>query len=159
MKSIACLSLKGLILCFILSFSISVSHAQEPAKPKINVSGKVSDEKGNPLQGITVQLKDGQVVAVSGKDGTFKASVNPDATLVFTAVDHSIQEISVNNQSSVNVVMNVNAKSLDDVVVIGYGTQRKRATARCARRPAAERWRDGIFLRSEGYNNDFSGIN
>ncbi len=115
------------LLLFISLFVCCITHAQDQSKKPVTVSGKVSDEEGKPLAGISVQLKGGQVIAISGNDGTFRATVDPDATLVFTAVDYAIQQVSVNNQSSVNVTMNMNAKSLEDVVVVGYGTQKKRA--------------------------------
>jgi TonB-dependent starch-binding outer membrane protein SusC len=136
------------LICGILALCVVFANAQETdktAQKQITVSGKVLDEKGNPLSGITVQLKDGKVVAVSDKDGTFKASVNADATLVFSAVDYTIHEVSVNNQSSMNVVMNINAKSLEDVVVIGYGTQRKRAVTGSVVSVGYEKFKDRSY--------------
>ncbi|MCY7351446.1 MAG: TonB-dependent receptor [Cytophagaceae bacterium] len=89
------------------------------------VSGKVSDELGNGLPGVSVSVKGTTTGAVTNADGAFAVDANRDATLTFSYVGYLGQEVPVNNRSTINVKMDVDAKSLGEVVVVGYGVQRK----------------------------------
>jgi len=91
------------------------------------VSGKVVDEKGLPLPGVSVTLKGTTNGVVSDVNGNFSINV-PDAnsgTLVFTFVGYTRQEIALTGSTSINVNLQPDSKSLNEVVVVGYGTQKK----------------------------------
>jgi TonB-linked SusC/RagA family outer membrane protein len=91
------------------------------------ISGKVTDEKGLSLPGVTIALKGTAIGTVSDKDGNFSLSV-PDATtgaLVFSFVGYQNQEVALTGQANMRVSLQVDAKSLSEVVVVGYGTQKK----------------------------------
>lgn len=91
------------------------------------VTGKVTDPAGKPAMGVTVQVKGVNTSTLTNEDGTFRITVpNGDAVLVFTHVEYEMLEVLVNNQSALTVNLQAAKKVLDDVVVIGYGTQRKR---------------------------------
>lgn len=109
-----------LILCFLFVTVSSGAFAQK------TVTGKVVDEGGLPLPGVSVIVKGTTTGTVTGADGEFELSgVSDDATLVFSFVGMEAQERPVGNQSSFNVTMNTEAIGLEEVVAIGYGTQKK----------------------------------
>ena len=90
------------------------------------VAGKVTDDQGEPLVGVGIQVKGTQTGTMTDLDGTYSMVVNPNATLVFSYIGFLNQEIAVGNRKTVNVVMAPDNMLLDDVVVVGYGTARKK---------------------------------
>jgi len=91
------------------------------------VTGKVTDSKdGTPLPGVTVQVKGATTATRTGADGTFKISVPADGVLVFTSVGFGRQEVTVAGKASVEVSMVQTNQQLNEVVVVGYGTTRKK---------------------------------
>lgn len=90
------------------------------------VSGSVSDATG-PLIGATVMEKGTSNGVITDMDGNFNISVKPGATLVISYVGYITKEVPVNGKTSLNVTLQEEGNQLNDVVVIGYGTQRKEA--------------------------------
>jgi TonB-linked SusC/RagA family outer membrane protein len=90
------------------------------------ISGKVTGEKGEPLAGVSVTVKGTTTGTFTDDDGQYKLSVPAGATLVFTAIDYQVQELSTADKSSINVQLKTKESSMGEVVVIGYGTQRKK---------------------------------
>ncbi|GAA4207531.1 TonB-dependent receptor [Pedobacter jeongneungensis] len=88
------------------------------------MKGKVTDAKG-PIPGVSVKLKGGTATTVTDGSGNFSIKVPEDATLVFTYVGYVDQEIQVKNQTNINVRLVENNQNLSEVVVVGYGTQKK----------------------------------
>jgi len=88
------------------------------------VSGLVTDENGAPFPGVNVRVE-GTITGVSTEnDGKYSIDItNEDATLVFTFIGYAEQNISTARKSVINVSMAPDVKGLDEVVVIGYGTQ------------------------------------
>ncbi|WP_153796653.1 SusC/RagA family TonB-linked outer membrane protein [Foetidibacter luteolus] len=94
--------------------------------PAVGISGKVTDEKNEGLANVSIQEKGTSNGVVTNPDGTFSITVaNSSAVLVFTYVGFVTQEVAVKNQTTVNVQLVSAASNLNDVVVIGYGTQKK----------------------------------
>ena len=89
------------------------------------ISGTVADESGATLPGVTVIVKGTTTGTVTDVDGDFTISANSDDILVFSFVGMKSQEISVGNQTSIRITMQVDAIGLDEVVAIGYGYQKK----------------------------------
>src|SRR5690606_24113655 len=90
------------------------------------ITGKVTNEVGNPLQGVTVTLKGTTTATTTDAAGVYHISINqPDAVLVFTTIGHETQELSIGETTVVDIVMRELVSDLDEVVVIGYGTQRR----------------------------------
>lgn len=90
------------------------------------VSGKVTDDKGNPVPNASVVVKGTNTGTVTKSDGTYSLTVPSNAkTLIFSSVDMASQEISIGNQTSINPVMKADDRTMQEVVVVGYGTQRK----------------------------------
>ncbi|HEV7350647.1 TonB-dependent receptor [Telluribacter sp.] len=91
------------------------------------VTGKVlSTEDNSPVPGVTVVVKNTTVGTTTDADGNFRIVVPDDnAVLVFSAVGFTTQEVTVGNRSTVNINLGVDLKTLNEVVVVGYGTQKK----------------------------------
>lgn len=90
------------------------------------VSGVVSDAKGLTLPGVNVVIKGTKNGVVTDFDGKYEISVPPKSTLVFTFIGFATQEIAVNTKTVINIKLAEGANTLDEVVVIGYGTQLKK---------------------------------
>ena len=92
------------------------------------VSGKVTDASGEPLVGVNVLVKGTTTTtgAMTDLDGIYALNVPNNATLVFSCIGYATQEIAVAGKKTVNVQLAEDNLFLDDVVVIGYGTARKR---------------------------------
>ncbi|WP_341838595.1 carboxypeptidase-like regulatory domain-containing protein [Chitinophaga pollutisoli] len=113
--------LSALLICPLLLLS-QVALAQ--TKP---VSGKISDEKGEPIPGASVQAKGTNIGTVSDATGAFKLNVpEKTQTLVVSFIGFAPQDVSIANSSQVNVVLKLESSTLTDVVVVGYGTTRKK---------------------------------
>ncbi|MHB1178017.1 MAG: SusC/RagA family TonB-linked outer membrane protein [Daejeonella sp.] len=107
---------------FLLFCLTTITFAQE----RISVSGKVTDaSSGESLIGVTVQLKGTTTGVTTDVSGIYSISVPPTGTLVFSYLGYIKQEVVVNNLSLINIQLNTSSEVLDQVVVVGYGIQRK----------------------------------
>ena len=105
-----------------LVFSTVTIYAQTGQK----ISGKITDDNGVPLFGVTILQKGTSNGTTSDTAGLYSISVPANAVLIFSNVDMLAQEIKVGNSASLNVQLRANPNSkLGEVVVVGYGTQRK----------------------------------
>lgn len=90
------------------------------------VTGKVTNPKGGPISGASVVIKGTGTGTATNNTGNFTISVNKDAILVITAINYAEKEVVVGNSNSITVSLSAEDKNLEEVVVVGYGTQRKR---------------------------------
>lgn len=111
------MSLAFMLGLFILS-SFSVLNAQ-------TVSGTITDDDNSPLIGVNVLVKGTTNGTISDLDGNYMVSANSDDVLVFTYVGYAETEVLVGNQQNITVTMAPDSETLDEVVVIGYGTSKK----------------------------------
>ncbi|MCD6202314.1 MAG: TonB-dependent receptor [Bacteroidales bacterium] len=96
-------------------------YAQE-----IAVKGKVTDASdGSPIPGVNVVVKGTTIGTVTDAEGNYSLSVQKGATLVFSFVGYTTQEVQVNNQTVINVSLQFSEVTLKEVVAIGYGTVKK----------------------------------
>lgn len=91
----------------------------------INVSGQVIDDEGNPIPGVNILVKGTSNGTITTIDGTYSLNAPEDATLIFSFVGFLQEEVPVNGQSQINVTLYPDIMALGEVVVVGYGTQRK----------------------------------
>jgi len=91
----------------------------------ITVTGQVVDQQNEPLIGVTVQVVGQQGGTVTDFDGNYSIKVAPNGTLKFTYVGYQEQTIAVGGKTTINVMMKDDAELLQEVVVVGYGTQKK----------------------------------
>jgi TonB-linked SusC/RagA family outer membrane protein len=90
------------------------------------VSGKVtSSDDGSGIPGASVSVKGTSKGTSTDMDGNYKITVGNSAVLVFSAVGTNSQEVSVGSKTQINVALSADTKSLQEVVVVGYGTQKK----------------------------------
>jgi len=91
------------------------------------ITGKVSDDKGTPIAGVSVTLKGHKSGASTGADGSYTLAVAPGSTtLVFSGIGYATQEVAIGDQTSINVSLVTATTNLNEIVVIGYGTVRKK---------------------------------
>ncbi len=93
----------------------------------IRVKGNVVDENGKPVAGASVLVKGTTTGTTVGDNGSFEISASPNSTLVITAINFTTQEVKVNSRETVNVSLVSLEKTESEVIVVGYGTQRKEA--------------------------------
>uniref|UniRef100_UPI00334210FB STN domain-containing protein n=1 Tax=Pseudopedobacter sp. TaxID=1936787 RepID=UPI00334210FB len=89
------------------------------------LSGKVVDKDGNPLAGVSVAVKGGSKGTQTDANGNFTLAVSAGSTLVFSYLGFVTQDIVYNNQKAIDVVLSESPQALNEVVVVGYGTQKK----------------------------------
>ncbi len=92
---------------------------------KQSVSGIVQDEDGRPIAGVTVLEQGSQNVALTGTDGQFSIQVGADAVLLVQFIGYLTQEITVGTQTRIDIIMYRDTRMIDEVVVVGFGTQKK----------------------------------
>ena len=95
---------------------------------KLTVEGTVIDELGEPMIGAGVLVKNTVIGVITDLDGHYSITVDAAAgggVLVFSSLGYDDQEIAVNNRTEINVQMQLQSTSLDEVVVVGYGTQKR----------------------------------
>src|SRR5258708_33898999 len=94
-------------------------------KQPIRITGTVTGDNSEPLAGVSVQVKGTSTGTSTNNKGEYSLTVEENATLVFSYIGFSAKEVTVNGQNVVNVQLASSNKALDQVVVIGYGTERK----------------------------------
>ncbi len=110
------------------------------------VSGTVSDANG-PLPGASVVVKGTTNGTQTDFDGNYTINdVAADAVIVFSYIGFSSQEIAVNGQTTINVVLQEDANELDEVVVVGYGTQTRRTSVGAVESVKAEEFNKGVIV-------------
>ncbi len=100
--------------------------ADEITAQDIRVTGKVTSPGGEPLAGVSVSVKGTRTGTTTDINGNFSLSVPDDAVLVFSSVGYETVEVAVAGKTSINATLQLSAKKIDEVVVIGYGTASKR---------------------------------
>jgi len=112
----------AVFLAFALLFIVQ-AYAQSPR----TVTGKVTDDKGTPLSGVTISAVGVNKNALSDNNGSFSIQVTEKVkSLKITYVGFDAKEVSITGVSTVTVSLSPEDKALNDVVVVGYGTQKKR---------------------------------
>ena len=109
-----------LFLFCVCLMSVTLAYAQT-----ITVTGTVTDGSNAPLPGVNVIEKGTSNGSASDFDGNFSVTVKEGATLMFSSLGYVSQEITVGNEETLNITLQEDAAALDEVVVVGYGTQRK----------------------------------
>lgn len=107
------------LLLTLLSFSLTALAQQK-------VTGKVKDSSGEPVIGASVVVKDNNTMGtITDFDGNFMLDVPAKSVLVISYIGYVTQEVPTAGKNSLEIVLKEDTKTLDEVVVIGYGTQRK----------------------------------
>jgi len=112
-------------LTILLAILLLTPGAKTRAQDGNPITGTVMDEKGAPLQGVSIMVKGSTTGTSTDSTGHFSIRAAKGATLVFTFIKYGTQEVVVANQRTISIAMTPSTTSLNDVVVVGYGTQRK----------------------------------
>lgn len=119
---------KTVFFLFIGIITICVTASSSPLFAK-NVSGRVTNVVGSPLANVTVTLKGTTISVISDNSGSFTINIPDDQSnpiLIFSSTGYLTQEVSVSSVSHINVKLNTDIKNLNEVVVVGYGTQKRK---------------------------------
>ncbi|HEY4936398.1 MAG TPA: SusC/RagA family TonB-linked outer membrane protein [Puia sp.] len=92
----------------------------------IKITGKITGENGEALSGVSVSLKGTSIGTTTDNNGIFTLTVPEKGTLAISSIGYQNQEVNVNSQSVINIKLTPSNRSMDEVVVIGYGTASKR---------------------------------
>ena len=131
--------LQAIALPVFMLFFIQVSFAQERT-----VKGKVNSATGTPLQGVTVQVKGTRNGTATNTNGEYTINVpGANSVLVFSSVGFTTQEVTVGSQTEVSVTLAESTEKLSDIVVVGYGTQKKREVTSAITTVKAENFNKG----------------
>ena len=112
------LQIKRAIMASLLSIFCFVAYAQQA------VTGTVKDATGEPMIGVTVLLN-GQAAAVTDIDGNFSIKADPKDVVKVSYIGYTDQQITVGNKTSLDIVLQEDSQTLNEVVVVGYGTMKK----------------------------------
>ncbi len=112
--------MKRFILLMMLTSMFSVLVAQ----PRITVSGKVTEADGQGIPGVSILVKGTMVGTITDFDGNYSLETEPSSTLVFSFVGFTTVEMPVDNKTVVNIQLSEQAFDVEEVVVVGYGTQK-----------------------------------
>ncbi len=104
---------------------VKTEPAPVAAKVDRTIKGVIKDEEGQPLPGATISVQGTTTGTVSDLDGSYSLTVPDGAVLVFSYIGYEAQTISIGNQSVIDVTMEMDASSLEEVIVVGYGTQKR----------------------------------
>src|ERR1035437_1750031 len=109
----------SILLLFFFTFT---TYAQN----NILVKGRITNKKGEPLPRASIVFKDGATGVSSNDNGDFEINAPANGTLIFSSVGFTSREIKVNNQTSLTVSLVAADNQMEQVVVVGYGTQKKK---------------------------------
>lgn len=113
-------SFKYVVLIMLISFS---TYAQQSL-----VKGKITNSTGEPIPGVSILLKGAATGTTSNFDGEYQLSIenSSSAVLVFSYIGMTTLEISVNGKNTINAVLEENVMAMEEVIVVGYGSQQKK---------------------------------
>ncbi|MDH5412524.1 MAG: SusC/RagA family TonB-linked outer membrane protein, partial [Flavobacteriaceae bacterium] len=107
-------------LTIVLFFITGVLNAQDKT-----VTGTVSDETGEPLPGASVVVKGTTQGVTTDFDGNFAIQAPSNGTLIFSFIGYTTEEIPIDNKTTINISLEASISQLDEVVVVGFGTQKR----------------------------------
>src|SRR5690606_16155221 len=109
-----------LVCCLLVPWMVS-------AQQSVEVTGLITDSLGAPIQGVTISVKDRSSIATgSDVNGRFILSVPNGATLIFSLIGYRTEERNTGNGEPISIIMSSDVSMLEDVVVVAYGTQKKK---------------------------------
>jgi len=141
-----------IIIIQLFTYNISIAGNLQP-KPANNsaqqssehITGRVTDTEGNPLTGVTVLIKGSTTGAVTNTTGAYQIqNTKAGQTLVFRFVGMKQKEVSVDNQSVINVTLSDESTLLTEVVAIGYGSQKKKDITGAVSSVKSENFNKGV---------------
>jgi len=157
-------TLAGAITLCMLFFG-NVAYATSPdtsiqAQQTEKISGTVVDQAGVPVIGAAVMQKGTQNGAVTDLDGKFSINAQSNATLVVSCIGYVSQEVAVNGRTDITVTLAEDTEALDEVVVVGYGTLKKRdVTGSISQAKGEDIIKEQAFSPLDGLRGKAAGVN
>lgn len=108
------------MMCLAACGGMQVVNAQQ-----IPIAGKVTDQNGAPLAGVTISVSGTKVAASTNSSGLFSINADQNATLIISSVGYISQEITVSGRKTINVTLSSGDEELDEVIVVAYGTAKR----------------------------------
>ena len=125
----------------------------------VAVTGRITDESGNPLQGISINVKGSTKGTTTNSNGNYSLTVPDNAVLVISSVGYELIEETVAGRTEINVVLKTQATSIEQVVVVGYGTQRKKdLTGSVASVSGAELAKQPVLTATQAVQGKIAGV-
>lgn len=116
----------GVLLIVLLVIPSSLNAETVEVLQTTKIVGVVTDELGEPIIGVTIRVKNANVGAVTDANGRYLLNAAKNATLVFSFIGYKTQEIGVKAKTTINVILKEDSQMLEETVVIGYGSVKKR---------------------------------
>ena len=110
----------------ILWLTLLLMGVMSASAQQLTLKGKVLDNRGEPLIGVSVVEKGSTNGCITDFDGNFSLQTTKGKTIVFSYIGYDSQELKVANQKNVTITLKEDAAALEEVVVIGYGSMRKK---------------------------------
>ncbi len=123
------------------------THAGTPRQQQ--VTGRVTDSTGAPLAGVSVFVRGTSRGTATDSDGRYQIQANPSDVLVFRLVGYGVQTITISGQPAVNITLLAESSDLDEVVVVGYGTQKKSDLTGALTSVTSENFNGGIVTNAQ----------
>lgn len=145
-----------------LASSTNLSRIQlEKHRMVINVTGVVTDQVGEPLIGVNVLVQGTNMGTATDIDGKFELEdVNENAILIFSYVGYETMEYALNGRSNISITMVEDLQTLDEVVVVGYGTMKKSDITGAVSSISSEEFEDEAIANvSQGLQGKVAGVN
>jgi TonB-linked SusC/RagA family outer membrane protein len=108
-----------------LENNLVVIRPKNAGTADVVVRGLVTDANGSPIPGVSIKLKNGAIATSSDISGNYTIKVPDNGVLVFSYMGYVTKEIDVNNQAIINVKLQETSQELSEIIVVGYGTQKK----------------------------------
>lgn len=123
-------SLPAILLCMLLTCNLQILSAQSASNrantsTSVIVKGSVKDQQGSALIGASVLVAGTTTGAITDMEGEFSINAPQNATLQVSFIGYKTESINIHNKTNLDIVLFEDATSLDDVVVVGFGTQKK----------------------------------
>lgn len=161
------MSLPALLCCLPLQPALAAAYSEfmntplvaAAPQPDITVSGRVVDEKGSGMPGVNVVVKGTSIGTQTDTDGRFTVTAPDNATLIFSFVGYTAQEVAVNNRTSLSINLAPDARALSEVVVVGYLTQdRQNVTSAVSSLDVKEATKAPVATASQALQGRVAGV-
>jgi TonB-linked SusC/RagA family outer membrane protein len=124
-KEFSSFFMKELLLLVLLALA-TLSLKANPAKQAITVSGTVTSTSNEALPGVNIVIKGTSIGTSTDVDGKYSLEVpNEDDILIFSSIGFVTEEVSINGQSVIDIILTSDIRSLDELVIVGYGVQKR----------------------------------